>query len=293
MQPASTVRRPRGPFPVPARALMLGAGTASIALGAINLFHERHVAEVDNLYVGVATFVGLVFVISLLFGYRGVKAGIALTAAIAFTEFGIISSSHFVTGPAGMSAFVKSEGITAAPVLMTLMVTCLLTFVTAIVSWSHPTGRLKRVRMLPFLLSSAVGAILVILYATDSVQRDDFGTASIEDGTFAAVVSATFWLLGGLFIGRVRKTGALLIGLGTFMATFSFTALHLAKGTHSIAEIAARSGPAWAVVATAMAGLAYICLACSLTLLLVTLLLRRRSAERPAVAAPVRRSGSA
>ena len=288
-----TVRRPRGPFALPARALLVAAGTASIALGGINLFHERHVAQVDNLYVGLAAAVGIAWLVSLLLAYRSVKPAVALTAAIAFVEFGIISSSHFVSGPAGMSAFVKSEGITAAPVLMALMVTCLLTFMTAIVCWSHPTGRLKRIRMLPFLLSSVVGATLVILYATNSVQRGDFGTASPEDGTFAAVVSATFWLFGGLWIARVRKTGALLIALGTFMATFSFTALHLAKGGHTIAEIAAQSGPAWAVVATAMAGLAYLSLAFALTILLVNLLLRPRSAPKAAAAAPVRRSGSA
>jgi len=272
---------------------MLGAGTASIALGTLNLFHERHVAEVDNLYVAGAGLIGLIWLISLVLAFRGVKPAVALAAAIAFVEFGIISSSHFVVGPSGMSAYVKSEGPSVAPVLMTLMVTCLMTFMTAIVCWSHPTGRLRRVRMLPFLLSSVVGAILVILYATDSVWRDDFGTASPEDGTFAAVVSATFWLFGGLWIARVRKTGALLIALGTFMATFSFTALHLTRGGHTIAEIAAKSGPAWAVVATAMAAMAYISLACALTLLLVTLFLQRQSAAKPAATAPVRRSGSA
>ena len=279
MSSRSTVRRPRGPFAIPARVLLLASGVASIALGAINLFHERHVSEVDNLYLGIATVIGILWLASLVLAFRGIKPAVAGAGTIAFVEFGIIGSSHFVTGPAGMSAYVKSEGLSVAPVLMALMVTCLLTFMTAIVCWSHPTGHLKRVRMLPFLLSSVAGAVLVILYATDSVRRDDFGTASQEDGTFAAVVSATFWLFGGLWISRARKTGALLIGLGTFMATFSFTALHLARGTHSIADIAAKSGPGWAVVATAMAGLAYISLAFALTILLLDLWLRRRPAQ--------------
>ena len=293
MSSVSTIRRPRGPFALPARVLLLAAGITSIALGAINLYHERHFAEVGNLYVGIAGLIGLVWLVSLLLAFRGMKPAVALAAAVAFIEFGIISSSHFVVGPGGMSALVKSEGISVAPVLMVLMVSSLLTFMMGIVCWSHPTGHLRRVRMLPFLLSSVVGATLVILYATDSVRRDDFGTASTEDGTFAAVVSASFWLFGGLWIARVRKTGALLIALGTFMATFSFTALHLARGGHTIAEIAAKSGPAWAVVATAMAALAYISLACALTLLLVTLYLQRQSAAKPAATAPVRRSGSA
>ncbi|HSO94187.1 MAG TPA: hypothetical protein VLS53_06950 [Candidatus Dormibacteraeota bacterium] len=93
------------------------------------------------------------------------------------------------------------------------------------------------------------------------------------------MVSASFWLLGGLWIARARKTGALLIGLGTFMTTFSFTALHLARGTHSIADIAAKSGPSWAVVATAMGGLAYLSLAFALTVLLTDLWFRRRRSQ--------------
>ena len=279
MSSRSTVRRPRGPFAIPARALLLAAGIASIGLGAINLFHERHVSEVGNLYLGIAVAIGILWLASLVLAFRGFKPGVAAAGSIAFVEFGVIGSSHFVTGPAGMSAYVKSEGLSVAPILMALMVTCLLTFMTAIVCWSHPTGHLKRVRMLPFLLSSVAGAVLVILYATDSVRRDDFGTASQEDGTFAAVVSASFWLFGGLWIARARKTGALLIGLGTFMATFSFTALHLARGTHSIVDIAAKSGPGWAVVATAMAALAYLSLAVALTVLLADLWLRRRQAQ--------------
>ncbi|HSO94188.1 MAG TPA: hypothetical protein VLS53_06955 [Candidatus Dormibacteraeota bacterium] len=178
MSSRSTVRAPRGPFAIPARVLLLAAGIVSIALGAVNLYHERHVSEVDNLYLGVAAAIGILWLISLVLAFRGFKPAIAAAGTIAFVEFGVIGSSHFVTGPAGMSAYVKSEGLSLAPVLMALMVTCLLTFMTSIVCWSHPTGHLKRVRMLPFLLSSVAGAVLVILYATDSVRRDDFGTAS-------------------------------------------------------------------------------------------------------------------
>ena len=290
---SSTLRSPRGPFAVPARSLMLAAGILSIGFGAINLFHEWHLKEVDNLYVGVAAAVGAIWLVSLMLGFRGFKPAVVIAGAIAFLEFGIISSSHFVGGPGGMSTYVKAEGLSMAPLLMALMVLSLLTFMTAIVSWSHPGGRLKRIRMLPFLLTALLGATLVILYATDSVQRNDFGTASPEDGTFAASVCAIFWLFGGLWIARARKTGAILIGLAGFMATFTFTALHIVKGGDSIVTIAAKSGPGWAVIAVAMAGLAFLSLLVALGILIVTLARQRRAAPAAVSATPVRRSGSA
>ncbi|GAC1484507.1 MAG: hypothetical protein PVSMB9_10390 [Candidatus Dormibacteria bacterium] len=252
------------------------SGLLAIAFGALNLYHEGHLKEVDGRYLAVATTLGAIWLGSVVLAFRGVKVGLVLTAAIAFLEFGVISSSHFVTGPTGMSTYAKSEGLSVAPISMTLLSLCLLTFMTAIVCWSHPTGHRRPIRALPLLLTSLVGATLVILYATDSVRRDDFGTASTEDGTFAASVSATFWLFGGLWFGRMPKTGALLIGLGTFMATFSFIALHVVKGGHTLGDIAAKSGPFWASVAAAMAGLAALSLVVALTILVRSLLLQRR-----------------
>lgn len=282
---SSTLRSPRGPFAIPARVLLLVAGLLAVLLGATNLFHERHLGQVDNVYVGVAAALGLIWLISLPLAFSGVKAAVAAAGAIAFLEFGIISSSHFVSGPGAISVFVKAEGLSVAPVLMGLMVSCLLTFMTAIVCWTHPTGRLKRVRLLPFLLAGVVGALLVILYATDAVRRSDFGTANPEDGTFAASVAATFWLFGGLWIARLRKTGALLIGLGSFMTSFSFTALHVVKGGQTLVDIAAKSGPLWAVIAAATAGLAYLGLVIALAILLMSFVRRRRPAVQPAAAA--------
>lgn len=277
----------------PARSLLLAAGLVAVALGALNLFHERHATQVDNLYVGIAAVIGVIWLASLVLAFRGVKPALAVAGAIAFVEFGLISSSHFVSGPTAMSSFAKNEGLSVAPMLMALMVACLTTFMMAVVCWSHPTGSLRRVRMLPFLLTSLAGATLVILYATDAVRRSDFGTASPEDGTFAASVSATFWLFGGLWIARARKTGALLIGLGTFMATFSFIALHVVKGGHTLGEIAATSGPGWGVVAAAMAGLAAVSLVVALAILATSLLRQRRAAPPATAAPPARRAGSA
>jgi hypothetical protein len=293
MPSGSTLAQRRGPFLVPARSLLLAAGLIAISLGVVNLFHERHLKEVDSVYVVVAAAIGAVWLASLVLAFRGVKIALVLTAAIAFLEFGLISSSHFVAGAGAMSIYVTREGLSMAPILMALMSTCLLTFMTAIVCWTHPAGRLKRIRTLPFLLSSLVGSILVILYATDSVRRDDFGTANPEDGTFAATVSATFWLFGGLWIGRVRKTGALLIGLGTFMATFSFTALHLIKGGRTLGDIAAKTGWGWAILAGAMAVLACLSLLLAVSILLATILRRRGTAAAVTSPGSLRRSGRA
>lgn len=276
MRSGSTLRRAPGPFAISARSLLLSSGLFAITLGALNLYHEAHLREVDNRYIGIAVAIGAIWLGSLVLAFRGVKFGLVLSGTISFLEFGIISSSHFVTGPSGMSPYAKSEGLSVAPISMTLLSMCLLTFMTAIVCWSHPIGHRRPIRALPLLLSSLLGATLVILYATDSVRRDDFGTASTEDGTFAATVSATFWLFGGLWFGRVQKTGALLIGLGTFMATFSFIALHVVKGGHTLADIAAKSGPLWAAVAAAMAALAALSLVVALTILIRSLLGQRR-----------------
>jgi hypothetical protein len=276
---------------IPARTLLLLAGLLAIALGAINLYHERHVGEVDNIYIVIAALVGMVWLASLVLAWRGARVGIVLAAAAAFLEFGLIASSHFVTGPASMSTYVRKEGLGVAAISMVLLVMSLLAFMAAVVCWSHPRGRLKARTTIPLLLTSILGAALVILYATDSVRRDDFGTASPEDGTFAASVAATFWLFGGLWVGRARRTGALLIGLGTFMTSFSFTALHLIKGGKTLGDIAAKSGPGWATIAGAMAILAILSLLLAVAILLAPVFQRRRP-PRKVAATPARGSAT-
>jgi hypothetical protein len=280
MRSGSTLVRPTGPFVIPARTLLLIAGVLAIALGAVNLYHERHVGEVDNVYVAVATAVGVVWLASLALAFRGARVGLVLAGAAAFLEFGLISSSHFVTGAASMSGYVKKEGLSVAPISMVLLTTSLLTFMVAVVCWSHPRGRLRVRTTVPLLVLALLGASLVILYATDSVRRNDFGTASPEDGTFAASVAATFWLFGGLWVARARRTGALLIGLGTFMTSFSFTALHLLKGGHTLGDIAVKSGALWAIIAGAMAILAILSLLLALAILLAPFLERRPTVSR-------------
>jgi hypothetical protein len=273
------LRRPAGPFLIPARLLLVLSGLVVFILGAYNLGHELHAAQVDLVYVIVAGVAMVVFLVSLGLAWR--RAGLAAVVAgiIAFVEFGVIASAHFVSGPAALSAFIKKEGLPAAPVLMGLLPACALCFMAAIVSWSHPTGHRRRYDTLPVLILAVVGTIVVILATTDSLYRADFGTANPEDATFAAAVTATAWLVGAFWIARVRRTGAIVIILATFNIGYSFVTLHLAKGGTPISDIASKSGPGWAVIAVLSAALALTALLTALGILGLALVGPRRSAR--------------
>jgi len=148
----------------------------------------------------------------------------------------------------------------------------------AIVAWSHPTGRRRNSQTIPLLVVSVIGAILVILNATDNLRRVDFGTANPEDATFAAVTAVILWLVGAFWIARVRRVGSILIALGTFIVWYSFITLHVVSGT-SISAIASNSGPVWAAIAVAMATLAAASFIAALALV-VEPLVRRQSDKR-------------
>src|SRR2546429_5048121 len=55
------------------------------------------------------------------------------------------------------------------------------------------------------------------LFPYTTLFRSDFGSATPEDGAFAAAVAIILWLVGALWLARARRTGALLIMLGTFI----------------------------------------------------------------------------
>src|SRR2546423_662579 len=95
--------------------------------------------------------------------------------------------------------------------------------------------------------------------------------------TIIAAVVAAIWLVGGLWVGRVRRTGALLIALATFGVAYSFLSLHLIAGT-SVTEIQSTSGTGWAVVAAAAAVLATASFLIALGLVIVSLVRRRPTA---------------
>lgn len=263
---------------IPARTLLLVAGVLSVALSAVNLVPELRSTNVDIYYVVVAGLIYLIWLASLVLAWRGSRGGILLAGLIAFVEFGVIAAGHFTTSPFDIHVYSLREGLWVAALLMAILPACALTAMAAIVSWSHPTGRIRNPRMIPLLVVSVIGAILVLLNATDSLRRVDFGTANPEDGTFAAVASVILWLVGAFWIARVRRVGSILIALGTFIVWYSFITLHVVSGT-SISAIASNSGPVWAGIALAMAALAAASFIAALALV-VEPLVRRQSDTR-------------
>ena len=251
---------------LPARPLLLVAGLLSIALGSFNLGHELHSGNVDVIYVVVGGVVAVMWLVSLYLAYIGSRLGIFLAGLIAFVEFTVIASAHFVTAPWDIDIYSKHEGLALAAVLIALLPGCALTVMAALVCWTHATGRDPRGETLPLLVVSVVGAIFVVLHATDNVARSDFGAAKPEDGAFAAAVAVILWVAGALWIARVRRTGAILVALGTFIVWYSFVTLHVVAGT-SVSEIAGKSGTFWGVVALGTATLATASFLAALTFL--------------------------
>jgi hypothetical protein len=290
MRAGPAVRRGQGPFLIPARTLLVVSGLLAVALGTFNLGHELHSTNVDIVYVVVAGLVAATWLASLFLAWRGFRLGIFLAGLIAFVEFGVIASGHFAVAAWDIHVYSVHEGLAVAAVLMALLPACALTAMAAVVSWGHPNGYDPRPRTLPLLLVSVVGTILVVLHATDNLRRVDFGTANAEDGTFAAVVAVMLWLVGALWIARVRRIGAISIALGTFMVWYSFITLHVVHGT-SVSTIAAQSGTIWAGIALGMATLAAASFVTALAFLVEPLVRRVRSRPKVAVATAERARG--
>ncbi|HEX3628924.1 MAG TPA: hypothetical protein VHW91_00510 [Candidatus Dormibacteraeota bacterium] len=278
MRSGSVRRQQSGPFLLPARVVLLFSGILAIGLAVFNLVHELHARQVDQLYTGIALAVGLLWLAAVIIAFLGWRSGVFLAALIAFVEFGVIASSHFVSTGATIGSFAKQEGLPVAAVDIALIPVCLLVIMSAAVCWTTPDGRTRAPGLVPLSLASLAGAVLVILQATDAVHRVDFGTSTAEDGAFVAALLASIWLAGGLWIVRAQKTGALLIAAATFGVAYSFVSLHLLNGGKTVAQIASVSGPGWAGVAVATAVVAA---GCFLTALAVLVLAVMRRKPRP------------
>ncbi|HVH64676.1 MAG TPA: hypothetical protein VM674_01470, partial [Candidatus Acidoferrum sp.] len=137
-------RRRDGPFLISARGLLLITGIVSLSLAVVNLPFERRSTNVDTLYVSVAGVVALIWLVSLVLAWRGSRLGAFLSGLIAFVEFGVIAAAHFETAPWDIDVYANHEGLWLAGVLIALLPSCALTMMAAIVCWSHPTGRLRR-----------------------------------------------------------------------------------------------------------------------------------------------------
>lgn len=271
---------------MPARFVVLIAGLTGVALAGVNLWHEFHAAIVDrNIALGRAAS-GVVWLVAIILGFLGLRLGVFVAGAIAFAEFALTASTHFESGAsASLENFVKKEGVTMAPVDMVLLLACIMLVIGAAAAWTSPNGRNHQLATLPLFMASLVGAALVIAQASDDFRRTDFGSANPEDGAFAAVILAALWLVGGLWISSVRRTGALFIALATFGVWYSFVTLHVVSGT-TVNQIASNSGLVWAISA---AGAAIVAAASFLVVtgLLAWSFVRRKPPS--AAAQPVRR----
>ena len=101
-----------------------------------------------------------------------------------------------------------------------------------------------------------------------------------------AALAVILWLVGAFWLARARRTGALLIMLGTFILADGFITLHLLGGT-PVSVIASQSGVVWAGIALGMATLAVASFVAALTFLLAALAprgpwawIRRQSGSR-------------
>ena len=269
---------------IPARTLLLASGVLAVVLGVFTLLHQFHSSLVDRNFTIVALVVAAIWLASIVLAFLGFRIGVFAAGAIAFVEFGVTASAPFVSGPRGLSTLVQHEGLPVAPAAMGLVTACILTMISAAVAWGNPRGRDRRLTTLPLLLAALAGALLVIFQATDGVHRGNFGSANPEDGAFAAAIVAALWLLGGLWIARVRRAGALMIAIATFIVWYSFIGLHLVKGGTAVSQVAARSGAIWAVISVAATVLAAASFLVALGFLALAIV--RPFWSKPAQAAP-------
>jgi len=288
MRAIPAVRRTSGPFVIPARFILLIGGLLAIGLGGFNLLHEFHAAQVGRAYAIVALLVGALWLAAIILAFLGSRLAVFAAGLVAFIEFGVIASTHFVVGAVDIDTFWKAEGLPVATVDMALLACCVLVAISAVVCWSTPRGRNPSLETIPILVVALIGSVLVILQATDDIHRADFGRANAEDGTFAATILASAWIVGSLWIARVRRTGALLIALATFGVWYSFVTLHLVTGGTTVSVIASKSGVAWAVIAAAAAILAAASFVLVVGLLLLSLVRRSRAVSSTA-SQPMRR----
>src|ERR1700737_3067334 len=185
MQAMPAVRVRQGPLLFPARYLLLVSGLIPLALGSFNLYHELHAAQVDTVYTIAALIVFVVWLGSIILGFRGQPIGVFLTGAIAFIQLGEIAQAHFAATAGAIGSYVRIEGLPVAADLIGLVMPCVLTLAAAVICWAHATGYNRRPETLPLLIVAAIGDLLAALEAADNVHLPGnalprFGTTTAE-----------------------------------------------------------------------------------------------------------------
>ena len=266
------------PFAIPARTIVVSSGAIAVALSVLHLVDETQRGEANGLFLVAAVVLGAIWLLSLFVIWRGSRAGLLVAGVIAFAEFAVQGLNHFVSGGSiDLGALARTRGLAAAITLLLLGPACLVMCVAALDCAANPRGRATGWRGVTAVALSVVGGVLLLLHAADDLHRSGFGSMSAEDGAFVAMIIAIVWILGGLWTAGHPKRGTLFVAGATLFVLIPFYNLHLAKGGVSLGSIASDTGPAWAVVAAAMAVCAVVALVFSLLVLGLELSAQRRS----------------
>jgi hypothetical protein len=275
-------RARRAPFLIPARVLVAIVGLIAISAAVLHLVDEVQRTESAGIFLLALIGLGTIWLVSLGIAWRGSRIALFIAGLLAFAEFGLQASNHFITGGSqDISTLSLHRGLAVGITLLALGPACLLTSIAAIEAVSNPRGRSVSRLGMAQLATSVPGVIFVLLHTADDLGRGGFGSLSPEDGSFLAMVIATVWALGALWTASHHRRGSVLTVVATSFVLVPFYTLHLAGGV-SLATIAQKSGPVWAVIAGAMAGCAALAFALAAGSLVTSIATQRRRARRGA-----------
>jgi hypothetical protein len=275
-------RARRAPFLIPARVLVAIVGLTAIGAAVLHLVDEVQRTESAGIFLLALIGLGTIWLVSLGIAWRGSRIALFIAGLLAFAEFGLQASNHFITGGSqDISTLSLHRGLAVGITLLALGPACLLTSIAAIEAVSNPRGRSVSRLGMAQLATSVPGVIFVLLHTADDLGRGGFGSLSPEDGSFLAMVIATVWALGALWTASHHRRGSVLTVVATSFVLVPFYTLHLAGGV-SLATIAQKSGPVWAVIAGAMAGCAALAFALAAGSLVTSIATQRRRARRGA-----------
>jgi hypothetical protein len=233
-------------------------------MGLIHLVDEVQLNQHGTAYAVVVVLLSQAWLASLFFGFLGRRSALAISAAFALTEFAIQASTHFAIGQYALTFMVPAKGVGYAETLLLVEPACIVNVIAAMLCVSNPSGTVHRLHSFPFLLLALIGGSLVLLHAGDDLGRKGFGSLSLEDGALVAMLTATVWLMGSLWMASSRRLGLLLVIAATLNVLLPFYILHLGPGGVALGTIASQSGLGWAILAATMAGVALASLVASI-----------------------------
>jgi hypothetical protein len=245
-----------GPFLLQPRVVLVGSGLVAIAMGLVHLIDELQTTEVGPAFAVVAVILSQLWLFSLFFAWRGNRLAIVMAGLFAFAEFSRQASTHFAIGVTAIEFETPGRGLGYPITLEVLEVACVIGFVAAIVAISNPRGVGRNLAAFPFLLVALAGSFCLLLHSADDIVGKSFGRLSVEDGLMFAVIAASLWIIGALWMAGSRLLGALFVLLASAYVVISFATLHLARGGVGLDQIDKQNGVGAAVLAGAMTVLA-------------------------------------